>query len=252
MGKKNGISDNWSLFRKPQLAFKKRMRKAHRLFKGFPVINYDCIVDIGANTGSFTDDALAYFRPKRVCLVEADPEFARGLRQKYASNPACTIVEAAITNRSGVVTFRINSHKDSSSILPINPISSLAFGMDMRELKGISVSALSLNDLFERESITDAALMKVDIQGAEKLLIEGGRNALRKTRCIYMEVVFEEFYKGCAQFDELHALLRGEGFKLRSFHKSRIGSDGAMAYSNGLFINRRFFQNTHEKRHPNK
>jgi hypothetical protein len=37
--------------------------------------------------------------------------------------------------------------------------------------------SLFLDDLFEQEEIKDAALMKVDIQGAEKLIITGGNSA---------------------------------------------------------------------------
>lgn len=191
---------------------------------------------MGAHQGSFTDLAIPYFLPERLWLVEADPEFSAALKTKYADVAAVTVVPGAISNASGHVKLRINSHRDSSSILPIESISPKTFGINMTETALVEVPAWTLDDLFERERITHVDLMKVDIQGAERLMIEGGEAALSKVDLLYIELSYERFYAGAPLAHEIEELLWHRGFRLRSLHESQMGLNGALAYTNALFL----------------
>ncbi len=234
--RKSSHLDSWSPGKKLSVIFDRNLRKAHRLFRTFPVAKYDSIMDIGAHRGEFALRAGAYFEPSRIWLVEADPSMAELLRRDYSGRAGWTIVHSAVSDTSGEIELRINEHRESSSILPIEGISARTFGKEMKEVNKVTVPALSLDDLFDRYDVPDIDLMKVDIQGAEKLLIEGGRNALGKVRSIYLEVNFERFYSGAPLFAEIDGALRNCGFKLRSFHETRLGSDGSLAYANALYI----------------
>lgn len=222
--------------REPALFLSRPLRRAHRLFRNFPPGDYRTILDLGAHQGSFTDLAIPYFAPDRLWLVEADPEYSAALQQKYAANPAVTVVPCAISNLSGHVKLRINSHRDSSSILPMEAISQKTFGIKMAETGTVEVPAWTLDELFEREQIAHVDLMKVDIQGAERLMIEGGEAALTRVALLYIELSFERFYAGAPLAHEIEALLWERGFRLRSLHESRIGSNGALGYTNALFL----------------
>jgi FkbM family methyltransferase len=232
----NYSTADWPILKRLCIPFVSRLRRAHRLFRLFPPMTCRTILDIGAFEGEFTEGALAYFRPARVWLVEADPELAAALRAKFQMEPACRVVHAAICDRPGEIEFRVNAHRPSSSLLPISSGTSGIFGLAMDEVRSVRVPALSLDDLFVRESLPEVDLMKVDIQGAERLLIQGGRAALRRVQCLYIEVLFEECYTGCALFPEIHALLVESGFKLRLFYDCRRGTDGSMAYANALYF----------------
>jgi hypothetical protein len=107
----------------------------------------------------------------------------------------------------------------------------------MDETESVPVPALSLDDLFARENITEIDLCKVDIQGAERLLIEGGTQALQRIRLLHVEVLFDEFWEGCAQFTEIHALLKARGFKLHLLDGFRKTTNGDVAYANALYRN---------------
>ena len=220
----------------PGLWFSRPLRRAHRLFHGFPAGEYRNILDIGAHQGSFTDLALPYFKPDHLWMVEADPECSAALQDRYASNPAVTVLPCAISNATGHVELRVNSHRDSSSILPIESISEKTFGLKMTEMATIQVPAFTLDELFERESITRIDLMKVDIQGAERLMIEGGAKALARVDLLYIELSYERFYVGAPLAYEMEDLLWQRGFRLRSLHESRLGANGALAYTNALFL----------------
>jgi FkbM family methyltransferase len=193
-------------------------------------------MDVGAFRGSFTDAALLYWQPARVWLIEAQPDCAAALRAKYASNPVCRVVHSAVAAANGQVELRINESPDSSSILPILPESTALYGKPLGETRRLLVPGKTLDTLFAAEGIESVDLMKVDIQGAEKQLIEGGRNALQRVHQLYIEVVFDVQYAGSAVFSEVEELLRELGFKVRGFSQGRLGADGALAYTDALFI----------------
>ncbi len=211
------------------------MRRAHRQFRAFPQMECRHAMDVGAHQGDFTDCVLGYYQAQRVWLIEADPGLAEGLRQKFAALPSCQIIHAAITDTSGSVDFRINQHRASSSLLPISPISGKIFHRSLEETQILAVPALSLDDLFVREQIEQIDLLKIDIQGAERLLIAGGKEALKRVRWIYIEVLFEELYQGCALFGEIQERLGARGFKLHLLHDFRRGHDGHLVYANALY-----------------
>jgi FkbM family methyltransferase len=160
------------------------MRRGHRPFRQFPKGSYWTIFDIGVCHGEFTDLALAYFEPEKIRMVEADPELAEKLKAKYGKNPRCEVAHAAITDRSGDVIFQVNEHRSSSSLLQIGENTGEAFGMSMREEFSVTVPGRSLDDFFEEHGIESVDLMKVDIHGAERLLVKGGQKALRKVRLL--------------------------------------------------------------------
>ena len=211
------------------------MRRAHRQFRGLPNARIRTVMDIGAHQGEYTDLALEYFQPEKVWMVEAIPELAAQLSSRYAARTECRVLHAAINDRSGDVTFRVNSHLASSSLLPVVKESAKHFGKNMSEERTVTVPGLSLDDLFVRESIKQVDLMKVDIQGAERLLIRGGEKALSRVSVLCMEVLFEPLYEGCALFGELHSLLRPCGFHLHGFHGMRRGPEGFLLYADAIF-----------------
>ncbi len=195
-----------------------------------------CVMDIGAFQGRFTDAALAYWRPDPVWLVEANPDMAAVLREKYRRRSECRIIHAAIADRSGTANLRVNERLGSSSILPILPEAERVFGHTLAERQVLAVPARTLDALFEEHDIDRVDLMKVDIQGAERQLIEGGRHALKSVSVLYTEVMFTPQYAGAAGFEELHRLLCDAGFRLRGLSEGRLGTDGALAYADALFV----------------
>ena len=229
------VQDRWTLGKRMFFRLNSQLRRAHRLFRAFPALPYRHFLDVGAYEGEFTDSVLSYFQPERVWLVEADPDQAGLLQTKYREESRAKVVPAAIADQSGTLEFHVNAHRPSSSLMPIASQTAGVFQKEMNQARVVRVPALSLDELFEKEELPDIDLMKVDIQGAERLLIQGGGNALKRIRLVFMEVWFEECYQGSALFPEIQTLMTNSGFKLRSFHEFRKGSDGNLIYSNALY-----------------
>jgi FkbM family methyltransferase len=152
--------------------------------------------------------------------------------QKEYSGPRCKVIPCAIVGKAGHVQFHITAPASVSAVAFEGVSLALAGG---RAVRVITVPALSLDDLFEQEQIAALDLMKVDIQGAERALIEGGQNALKRIRLIYIEVIFETACPTAAPFVELHKLLTTAGFRLRMLHRFRHDRRGFLQQGNALY-----------------
>jgi len=199
-----------------------------------PITN---VLDIGAHKGSFSKWAQVYFRPEKIWMVEADPELAAKLKEQFEEDSGVSVIHGAIADACGDIELRINQHRDSSSILPLNDDVSKVFNAPLKELRTVSVPGYSLDAFFEQHAIRGVDLMKSDIQGAEKLLIAGGKKALKRVKVLVLEVLFQEQYHGCALFHELDTLLQDVGFKLRYFPEMRVGRNQALAYADAVYVN---------------
>src|SRR5204862_1891907 len=156
----------------------KQYRRAYRNLRHLPRREYRTVIDGGANRGSFTDAFLQLHRPERLILVEAIPELAQALRSRYAAKPGISIVGAALSDRNGTAPFEINRSDASSSLLPIDPRNSQWFSRDLRVERTVDVPTMTLPALMDEQGLQTVDLLKLDLQGAEKLVLTGGEAVL--------------------------------------------------------------------------
>lgn len=87
-------------------------------------------------------------------------------------------------------------------------------------------------------------MIKLDVQGAEKAILEGATRALESVVALKLEVEFLELYKGQPLFADIDAWLRARGFELaelRRFYwkrKEGVGAAGRgqLAFGEALYL----------------
>jgi FkbM family methyltransferase len=215
--------------------FDKQYRRAFRNLRHLPRIEYRFVIDAGANRGAFTDAFLRLHRPERIVLVEAIPDLAMKLQARYENDPRISVVSAALSDRNGQAQFEINRFEASSSLLPIDPRNSEWFGRDLRVANSISVMTLTLPELMGRQKLERVDLLKLDLQGAERLVLSGGAEVLDRVGVIYTEVFFEPLYAGAWLFREMNEFLAGRGFKLCGLSNIVHAADGDLVQGNATF-----------------
>ena len=215
--------------------FDKQYRRAFRNLRHLPRHDYRYVIDAGANRGSFTDAFLLLHQPQRVVLVEAIPELAEHLRARYAGDPRFSIAAAALSDHSGEAQFEINRSEASSSLLPIDPRNSEWFARDMSVTRSIQVPTMTLPELMSREGLATVDLLKLDLQGAERLVLTGGAEVLDRVEVIYTEIFFEQLYRGAWLFWDLNEFLSHRGFKLCGLSNIVHASDGDLVQANATF-----------------
>jgi FkbM family methyltransferase len=215
--------------------FDKQYRRAYRNLRHLPRLEYRSVIDGGANRGSFTDAFLQLHRPERLILVEAIPELAEKLREGYSGKPGISVVSGALSDRNGEAQFEINRSDASSSLLPIDPRNSQWFGRDLRVARTVSVPTITLPALMEAQGLQAVDLLKLDLQGAERLVLTGGEDVLDRVRVIYTEIFFEQLYAGAWLFREMNEFLSSRGFKLCGLSNIVHASDGDLVQANATF-----------------
>jgi len=215
--------------------FDKQYRRAFRNLRHLPGVDYRFVIDAGANRGAFTDAFLQLHRPERVVLVEAIPDLAMKLEARYEGDPRISVVSAALSDQNGEAQFEINRSEASSSLLPIDPRNSEWFGRDLSVANSITVLTLTLPELMKRQQFERVDLLKLDLQGAERLVLSGGAEALDRVRVIYTEVFFERLYAGAWLFWEMNEFLAGRGFKLCGLSNIVHAADGDLVQANATF-----------------
>jgi FkbM family methyltransferase len=140
----------------------------------------DVVLDIGSNIGIFaTMMGAKVGRAGRVFAFEPSPKIAADLRRVLALNELSqvTVVEAAASNRSGEATFceiqEADVRRESSHLS--DPLLDSA----SRELKqhATVVKTLVIDD-FVAEHALRPVLMKIDVEGAEFLVLEGAEKTI--------------------------------------------------------------------------
>jgi FkbM family methyltransferase len=215
--------------------FDQQYRRAFRNLRHLPRLEYRCVIDGGANRGSFTDAFLQLHRPERLVLVEALPDLAEKLRVRYAGKPGISVVSAALSDKNGEAQFEINRSEASSSLLPIDPRNTAWFGRDLAVARTVRVPTMTLPQLIEEQGLQTVDLLKLDLQGAERAVLTGGESMLERVRVIYTEVFFEPLYDGAWLFPEMHEFLCGRGFKLCGLSNIVHAGDGDLLQANATF-----------------
>ena len=141
------------------------------------------VVDVGAYLGFYS--VRASRRSEAVVAVEANPLACRYLEVNLRLNsarrakPACV----AVDRKGGARTFYVAARIVNSSLLR-------EYVEDFSGLRAaVRVPAVTLEELLELVGVGEVDLLKVDVEGAEARVLEGGRRLFE--RGVFKRVVVE-------------------------------------------------------------
>jgi FkbM family methyltransferase len=158
----------------------------------------DLFLDIGANIGIYTIFALDL--GATVVAVEPNVRNVERIRENLALNHySADVIHAAVSNRPG--TVRITEDLDSYNHL-------------VHDDSGVSVKAVTFDDVLGDRT---AAGVKVDVEGAERLVLEGATRALseHRIRLLQIEWTEKEVQRTMSETREpIARLLRQFGYQL--------------------------------------
>jgi FkbM family methyltransferase len=183
------------------------------------------ILDCGANVGLASLFFKSCYPAARITAFEADPAIAVVLTANLGRNRFADIdvVAAAVWKESGTLTFRAD-RADSGGIAETT---SATVG------SSVEVAAVRLRDYLDDGPID---LLKLDIEGAEGIVLADCAPALHAVRAIQIEL--HEFDRNRRQGPEILTLLRDCGFTYAITHVTplplrQVG--GASAQNTGPF-----------------
>jgi len=172
------------------------------------------ILDIGAYQGMFSRCAHYIFPQAAIYAFEP-------LNNRYAElSKLKNIIDkfecynVALAQKEGEAYMHRSSRDYSSSLLKMGKLHKEAFPETAGE-RLERVRTQTLNALLAGKELTRPVLMKVDVQGYEKYVFEGGGEILDNTDYVICEMSFRPLYKGQPLFDEVYQYLIKAGFLFR-------------------------------------
>lgn len=155
--------------------------------------NTDLVFDIGMHQGKDTDFYLK--KGFRVVAVEANPEHVSRAQQKFSEqikHGTLTIVPAAISPAVGRIAFYINLDKDDWGTIS-EDFASRNEQLGTRSKK-VEVDAVTLESIIQEHGVP--YYMKIDIEGADTLCLEGLDHFRQRPRFVSIEIDLMSFSDG--------------------------------------------------------
>jgi FkbM family methyltransferase len=196
-------------------------RENMRRLVAFVLGRDDAGIDVGAHRGCVLAEICRVAPGGRHIALEPLPTLAAYLRGTF---PKVTVLETAAWNRPGEATFNWVRAAEGWSGLKLRPLP----GDLEPDAEQITVQLARLDDLIDPK--TPPRLIKIDVEGAERQVLEGALSTLLTFRPV---VIFEHGSGSAEHFGtsptDLHELLT-EDARMRIFDL-----DGGGPYSRGEF-----------------
>jgi FkbM family methyltransferase len=169
----------------------------------------DTVIDVGAGIGT---DAAVFSRTVgpagRVLAIEAHPRTFRMLQVTCRWNGLANVVpvHAAVVHQRQTVVIEDQENHESNTV---------SLGKEV-DVSGFRVPGVSLDDICRDYAVTEIGLLKMNIEGAERLAIRGMHGAIQRTRqvciaCHDFRGSESDWYRTRS---EVEAFLRTAGFRI--------------------------------------
>ncbi len=198
--------------------------------------NIKTIIDVGACDGDFIRKFRPVFPDAMIYSIEPNPESFEKLNAFYKNDPKIKPFNIALSNFKSDVDFFVSESAGSSSLLEMEEIHKINFPLSAKNER-IKVKCDLLDNIFSNIILESNVLMKLDVQGAEKLVLEGSIKTLKSVDVILCEVNFQELYKHAVLATDLIQFLKINNFiffGIENMHQSLI--DGTYTHGDAFFI----------------
>ena len=148
-------------------------------------------VDIGANVGEFMlDYSNRKEIVKRVFLFEPQKEQIKALKETIKINgfDHCNIIEKAVSNKSGTISFNVNENNTTAS------------GISHDNSSNVIVETTTIDEYFDEKGSSPFVFL-IDAEGAELSIFQGGRKFIKNNQPLmifeYNHISKKHFNRRC-------------------------------------------------------
>jgi FkbM family methyltransferase len=161
--------------------------------------NNRLVVDIGANIGVYTL-LLSHLYPRcKIISIEASPTIFEKLKSNCQLNNLFqgsnfVLLNKAVSDKDDTLVEFYEKHSMSTlSKEFLTNISSEIITNENDALSAIIVRTITIDKLVETENINEISLMKIDVEGAEHLVLKGAMDTLNKRKVENLIIEYHSF-----------------------------------------------------------
>ena len=192
-------------------------RKIKNLVDNIELENVNVCFDVGANSGLFTYFLKNKYPDTEVHCFEPSPGLIECIELNLKPFKNVFIRKQAICDVSGSANFYVNTASQQTNSLIADSVTPFCEGNSMHK---ISVDSNTLDQYCAQNDIESVDVLKVDIQGAEKALLDGATDTLVNTSISIFEITFLDV----AIFETLEILLNNYN-KYKVVNEVKAGAD---------------------------
>ncbi len=196
----------------------------------------------GFNPGTIIDVGVAFGTPDIYCLsdeatlvlVEPVIEFREYINEIKKKRQAL-VYYGAVSSEDGELKLWVTPDMTTSSFLvPMNATN---------DAKQRTVPCWKLDTLHRQDNWHEPYFLKIDVQGAELLVLDGATEVLKQTEIVLLEVSLFSFSPGLPDFFDVISYMKHRGFVVydmfnghnRPLDRARGQIDVAFVKENGIF-----------------
>lgn len=177
----------------------------------------DLVLDVGANDGGFAVELLENGYTGKIVSFEPLPDAWERLNAKASgawSSQWSVAPRMALSDRDGEAEFHEAGNSASSSLLKMTN-AHLEAAPHTATVNVHKVTTRRLDDVITTLGVKNGAYLKLDVQGAERIVLDGAKGALSSSiRAIQLEMSLTTLYEGQTLAGDMDAFVRGLGFTL--------------------------------------
>jgi len=197
---------------------------------------FKTILDIGANEGQAAILFRQAFRQATIHSFEPLPDCFTKLKQTAAKLGHVTPYNTALGTTSGTIQFERNLYSPSSSILAVNKTHQENFPQTSGTVS-VEVCIQRLDEVMADIPVDGPMLVKLDVQGYERQVIEGGTETLSRADVVIAETSMEPLYDGQPLFLDIVNSLKELGFRYAGSMDSLYSpKDGRVLQQDAFFV----------------
>jgi len=144
-------------------------------------IEINHIVDVGANHGTWTREALLHFPHAHFTMVEPQEWLKKSFQDLLDNNPKIELHSVGAGKEEGSFMFTIVDRDDSCSFRHTEE-EAKEFGYEQ-----IKIPVVTLNELLKKSNKPIADIVKIDAEGLDIEVLEGASDLFGKTEIFMIE-----------------------------------------------------------------
>ena len=209
----------------------------YAIFRAFLSSRPDAIVDVGANEGQFARECRRFGYGGDLLSFEPGQQAFRKLAESSRGDQRWEVQPLAVGNDSRDVVVNITANEGaSSSLLPMLP-SHLDAAPDSYVTRRETARMVRLDSILAGRAWQRMAL-KVDVQGAELMVLEGAVEVMDRIAAIRLECSLIHLYEGDWLWDEALAWMQAHSFTLAGLAPGFTDArSGRLLQFDAVFIN---------------
>jgi FkbM family methyltransferase len=200
------------------------------------------IFDVGAHRGYITAKFRSLIPSCTIHAFEPFPESFERLAERSQSDPRVSCHRFGLADHNGEIALNANASAATNSILETDTAAGETWGSGLLDTQTtVRVEVKTLDSVVESLGVSRIDILKLDVQGAEPLVMAGAAELCRAGRigCIYTEVITQPTYKGQKRFDHALAEFYDRGFDLHNIYNLNSTESGTLRQVDAIFVRAR-------------